>query len=249
MEMTRIIPYFKVLLLSWLAKGKLLWHKTLSLFKTKEIIEDIPKPVYVTSEKYRSLFESITTNEEFLVSEQVWDQIQSTLPQGYIIPNPKSMVQLNSMSSDSYNNLFSKPTSTPHIFVNTAIWNRITHSLPQSYILPNPIFEVLTKPMSGKYYDNLFSKAGGSENNVFVDNKVWEPIKNNLPEGYSLPNHISEILFKAMDGNTYHPLISKETLQPLIKDEEIKDKISNSLPKNYKIPNLSFIDLRKTNNS
>jgi hypothetical protein len=242
--MTRIILYFKLLLLSWYSKGKSLfqtiWDKIRTSFHSPKFIEDTPETSYIYSEKYHSLFKSIGTQDVVIVSEQVWDQIQQSLPQNYIMPNPVIMALFQSMSSDSYDNMFNNPSSIPHLFVDNKLWNDITHVLPQSYILPNPVFDKITKPMSDKYYETIFSKEIKTDKQVFVDNKLWEPIKNSLPKKYSLPNQHSDILFKAMDGNTHHPLMPKENSTTILTDEEIRRKILNDLPKNYKIPNLSF---------
>jgi len=241
--MTRITLYFKLLILSWYSKGKALlktiWIKIRNLFNSTNIIEDTSEPSYIYSEKYHTLFKSTGTQEVVVVSEQVWDQIQQSLPPDFIMPNPDILALFQSMSSNTYDKMFNNPSSLPHLFVDTSLWNQITHVIPQSYILPNPVFDKITTPMSEKYYKNIFAKETNSKQ-VFVDNSVWEPIKNSLPTKYLLPNQSSEILFKALDGNTHHPLISKENSRKILTDEEIRQKILTNLPENYQISNLLF---------
>ena len=242
--MTRIILFFKLLLLSWYSKGKILlksfWVKIRNLFFSPKFIEDPPETSYINSEKYHSLFKSTGTKDVVIVSEQDWNQIQQSLPSGFIMPNPVILDLFQSMSSDSYDNLFNNPSSLPHLFVDTTLWNHITHALPQSYILPNPVFDKITAPMSDKYYENIFSKEIKTDKQIFVDNNIWEPIKNSLPKEYFLPNQNSDALFKAMDGNTHHSLMNKEKPTKILTDEEIRQEILKNLPNNYKIPNLLF---------
>ena len=242
--MTRIILFFKLLLLSWYSKGKTLlksfWVKIRKLFFSPKFIEDPPETSYIFSEKYHSLFKSTGTKDVVIVSEQVWNQIQQSLPPDFIMPNPDNLELFQSMSSDSYDNLFNNPSSLPHLIVDTTLWNHITHALPQSYILPNPLFDKITAPMSDVYYDNIFSKEIKTDKQIFVDNNIWEPIKNSLPKEYFLPNQNSEALFTAIDGNTHHPFLTKENPTKILTDEEIKEEILKNLPNHYKIPNLLF---------
>lgn len=237
--MKRIIQYFRILLYSLLIKGKAFWLKIKSKIYSDELIEEISDTTYINAEPYDSLFDSNITTEHVLVSKQLWDRIQTTLPARYRMPNPDNISQLNSMRSDSYDQLFSSPKPSPLTFVDSVIWNRITGYLPKSYTLPHPHFEKLTQTMNEKYYESLFSLPFTNSKQIFVDNKFWEPIKNNLPNKYSLPNPTSEKLFKVMDAYTDHTKNDAKSFEEIRTDEQIIEKINNSLPLNYKIPDLN----------
>lgn len=237
--MKRMIQYFRILLYSLLAKGKALWQKIKNKIYSEELVEEISETTFINAEPYDSLFDSHTTNEQILVSKQLWDRIQTTLPARYKMPNPDNISQLNSMRSDSYDQLFSNSKSSPLTFVDSVIWNRITGYLPKSYTLPHPHFEKLTQTMNEKYYESLFSIPFTNSKQIFVDNNFWEPIKNNLPNNYSLPNPTSDRLFKVMDTHTNHTKNNTESFEEIRTDEQIIEKINNSLPLNYKIPDLT----------
>ena len=244
--MNRTIQYVKWLLLTLFAKGKSLWKKIwTSSFQKNELLEASPESSdNINAQKYHSIFDSITSTSELLVSEQVWNKIQSSLPtQRYLIPNPDIINHLKTMSSDSFNHLFPKSNPTPHLFVDPVIWNRITNSLPQSYELPNPVLETISKPMTGKYYDGLFSPSLESSNKIFVDHTIWEPIKKNLPSSYSLPIPLSKLHSKSVMGNSYYPFSSKEIAKEFKSETQIREKILKSLPKNYKIPHVELTEL------
>ncbi|MBU0940683.1 MAG: hypothetical protein KKD36_04525 [Bacteroidetes bacterium] len=239
--MNRILQYFKLLLLSWFAKGKSLWKKIwISLYPEKEFLDPHEESNNINSQKYHSIFNSTTSTSELLVSENVWNKIQSSLsPQRYRIPNPSSLNIIKTMSSDTFNHLFQKDYHSPHLFVDPFVWNQITKFLPQSYVLPNPVFDNLSKPMTGKYYENLFPSTNESNNKTFVDHTVWEPIKKNLPNNYSLPIPLTKLPFNEHIDMSYYPLNSK----PIETDAQIKETILNSLPEKYRIPNIEHSKL------
>ena len=238
--MKRLLLYIKLLLLSWFSKGKSLWQRIWSFYQTEDAFEEsIPDSIYIGADKYNPLFEDEAVISNFLVSEQIWDKIYYSLPLGYLLPNGSSKDTLNTMRADSFDGLFSKPISTPSLFVDINIWNKISHTVSQVYKLPNPAFDSVIKPMKGSYYEHLFSQqAEEADKQTFVDNLIWEPIKKHLPKTYILPNPSSEIIFNAINGNTFHPLDLRESPLKELSNKEIESKILNSLPKNYKIPHL-----------
>ncbi|MGE6685440.1 hypothetical protein [Paenisporosarcina sp. NPDC076907] len=246
--MTRIIDYFKYLLLSWLSKGKTLWNSILMYVISKVKPEEPENPTYVNAEKYQSMFEDSYSIDDVQVLEQIWNRIHSSVPTSFKLPHEESIKRLHSMRSDNFDSLFAKPSSFPELFVDPSIWNRISHSLPSEYVLPHPSFENITKPMRGTFYDQLFSRLSTTDPNIFVDNRVWEPITSRLPRGYSLPDPNADTIFNAVEHNTFHPMMPRERLNQELTDVEIQEKIINSLPKNYSIPNFSFFGHTKDSN-
>jgi hypothetical protein len=55
----------------------------------------------VIGDLYNSLFASQTSNPSLMVNYEVWNQIKSSLPAGYLIPDPYIM---NTLNQQLYNN-------------------------------------------------------------------------------------------------------------------------------------------------
>lgn len=207
-KMSRIIQYIKLFFLALFYKCKTWWE---SIWNSKESNAVSVKPredTIVSSENYKSRFTDNGINSETAIVKEVWDRIDTSLPENIKYPNTSTMNLFKPMKSDYYNLLFPYSPTTPNLLVDRSIWGDILSHVPEGYEIPPTVLIKLMKPMSSEYYENIFSPSSG-KSKVFVDNRVWEEIMKNLPSSYMIPNVKTNIGIWTKRQNMAAPIIMK----------------------------------------
>lgn len=206
-KMSRIIHYINLFFLAIFYKCQTWWR---GLWNPKKSLPDSPikEETIVSSVSYNSRFTSNGFNSEVAIVKEVWDQIDSSIPNEMQFPNPSTINLLKPMKSDYYNLLFPYSPITPNLFVDRSVWTDILSNLPEGYEIPPTITIKLMKPMSSDYYEDIFSPSAGNSK-TFVDNRIWEGIMKNLPSSYLIPSTKTDMGIWTKRHNTAAPIIMK----------------------------------------
>lgn len=207
-KMSRIIQYIKLFFLALFYKCKTWWEGIWSSKEFNTISEKPKEDTIVSSENYKSRFANEGINSEVAIVKEIWNQIDSSLPEGVKYPNNSTINLFKPMKSDYYNLLFPYSPTTPNLFVDRSIWTDILSHLPEGYEIPPNVTIKLMKPMSSEYYENIFTSSKANTK-VFVDNRVWEEIMKNLPNTYMIPNFQTNISVWTKRQNMASPIIMK----------------------------------------
>ena len=141
----------------------------------------------VDGSKYDFLFLSSRSSRNIFVDRRIWDRTVKRLPEGYTIPDRKSLEVLLPMTGDYYANLFSSSKPLFGVYVDGNIWKKVKDKLPKPYVIPDPASDQVLSPMTADYYNELFDKPGSAPG-IIVDSKVWGRIIDSLPPGFRLPD-------------------------------------------------------------
>lgn len=126
-----------------------------------------------------------------------------------------------------------------------ALWKRIWGS-----IFPrNAIAEEETTFVSPEKYDSMFlSKEKGKD--IRVSEKVWDQIKQTVPEQLVFPNPKSVSVIKAMKADSFNYLFHKPTATSQVYvDLNVWNKVVINLPEEYVLPTPLFGKVTKPMNS
>jgi hypothetical protein len=101
-------------------------------------------------DSYNSLFSTQVSTKKMNVDHVIWKKLHQKLKGKYILPDPKTMEVIQSVSGDQYNRIFSIQVPVPGNLVDLEVWNQIHAALPHDYKLPDPVtMSVLSKVMKG----------------------------------------------------------------------------------------------------
>jgi hypothetical protein len=141
----------------------------------------------VDANQYDYLFLSSRPSRNLFVDRRIWNRAASRLPEGYTIPDRKSLDVLLPMTGDYYADLFSNSKPLFGVYVDGHVWKKVKEKLPKPYVIPDPASDQILRPMSAEYYNKLFDKPASAPG-MIVDGKVWERIIDRLPPGFRLPD-------------------------------------------------------------